>query len=289
MKPWGVRSTMVNAADVNKPRQLTEEEARTWVGIDFGRVEEERQSVCSLGVGFAVNGPVILLGNPADNPLIATVERMGFLPYKTSAGSARRGRGYPRPAARCSGHRTSPLPSSPSTRRVWPRQSERCGRSGGGLIPTPLGLPFTASNNSGQTSSEDTREAAIVRRAILPDRPLSMNAMPNGQVAVLANDGTTTTLDATGKIVRQKAGSKADATPRKPPRRAGGAESRLVTTGSPSRLPPPRDHRHRLPGRHRSGLMQGAKKNRASAVAGHQRIIWAGNKLVAGLADGQLV
>ena len=33
--PWGVKCTIVNAADVNKPRSLTEAEAKTWVGLVY--------------------------------------------------------------------------------------------------------------------------------------------------------------------------------------------------------------------------------------------------------------
>ena len=39
LKPWGVRSTIVAAAEVNKPRRLTADEAKTWVGLEFGRAD----------------------------------------------------------------------------------------------------------------------------------------------------------------------------------------------------------------------------------------------------------
>ena len=56
LKPWGVRCTIVNAADVNKPRALSAEESRTWVGLDFGRVDAK--NVTPGLPGFAVQGPV---------------------------------------------------------------------------------------------------------------------------------------------------------------------------------------------------------------------------------------
>ena len=38
LAPWGVTCTIVNAADVNKPRSLTEEEAKTWVGLTLSLI-----------------------------------------------------------------------------------------------------------------------------------------------------------------------------------------------------------------------------------------------------------
>src|SRR5262249_30054397 len=38
-------------------------------------------------VGFAVQGPVILLGSAADNPILKHLEENRFLPYKAAAGS----------------------------------------------------------------------------------------------------------------------------------------------------------------------------------------------------------
>jgi hypothetical protein len=35
LKPWNIECAVVNAADVNKPRSLTEEEAKTWCGMDY--------------------------------------------------------------------------------------------------------------------------------------------------------------------------------------------------------------------------------------------------------------
>jgi hypothetical protein len=84
LKPWNVTCTVVNAADVNKPRVLTEQEASTWVGLDFagkGQIKPGDKNSPALA-GFAVQGPVILLGTPADNPLIKFLKDQHFLPYE---------------------------------------------------------------------------------------------------------------------------------------------------------------------------------------------------------------
>ncbi len=90
LKPWGVRATIVAASAVSKPRRLTADEAKTWIGLELGRAVAGDANRPAL-VGFALNGPAILLGAPADNPLIATVSSLGFLPYAPSADFPGRG------------------------------------------------------------------------------------------------------------------------------------------------------------------------------------------------------
>ncbi len=80
VKPWGVRCRIITAADANKPRRITDEEARTWVGLDFGRFKAADAKPGHTG--FAVDGPCILLGNPEDNALITFIADQRFLPYK---------------------------------------------------------------------------------------------------------------------------------------------------------------------------------------------------------------
>jgi hypothetical protein len=93
LRPWGVACVTVPAAEVNKARVLSPEDAKTWVGLAFGRVTAENAKQPSL-VGYAVDGPVVLIGNPDDNPLIKSVGAWGFLPYTPSADFPGRGRGF---------------------------------------------------------------------------------------------------------------------------------------------------------------------------------------------------
>jgi hypothetical protein len=97
LQPWNVRCKVVNAADVNKPRVLSEEEAKTWVGLQYsgsGQIKPGDRNSPAL-VGFAVQGPVILLGTPEDNPLIKTLADQKFLPFAPAQGNLPGpGRGY---------------------------------------------------------------------------------------------------------------------------------------------------------------------------------------------------
>ena len=97
LAPWGVKCTIVNAADVNKPRALTEDEAKTWVGMTYtgsGAIKPGDGNPLTVA-GFAIDGPVILLGTPEDNPLIKFLLDQKFLPYAPKAGEfPGAGRGY---------------------------------------------------------------------------------------------------------------------------------------------------------------------------------------------------
>lgn len=94
---WDVRCTLVSAAEVNRPRELTAEEAATWVGLEYaptGQLQPGRENSVTQ-VGFDVRGPVVLLGNADNNPLLKFVHEQRFLPYAPVPGKfPGRGRGY---------------------------------------------------------------------------------------------------------------------------------------------------------------------------------------------------
>jgi hypothetical protein len=97
LKPWNIACKTVTAAEANRPRSLSEEEAQTWVGLDYagkGQIKAGDKN-SPAQVGFAVRGPVILLGTPEDNPLIKFLDTYRFLPYKPNKGEMPGpGRGY---------------------------------------------------------------------------------------------------------------------------------------------------------------------------------------------------
>ena len=97
LAPWGVKCAIVNAADMNKPRSLTEEEAKTWIGLTYASKGQIKPSAANpiTVAGFAIDGQVILLGTPEDNPLIKFLLDQKFLPYAPRAGEfPGTGRGY---------------------------------------------------------------------------------------------------------------------------------------------------------------------------------------------------
>jgi hypothetical protein len=87
LKPWGVECKEMALAEAAKPRSLSEEEARTWCGLGYaasGQIKPGAGNAPVL-VGFAVRGPVILLGTPEDNLLIKFLAEQQFLPYRPDA------------------------------------------------------------------------------------------------------------------------------------------------------------------------------------------------------------
>ena len=96
LEPWGVRCKEMDLKEASKSRKLTEEEARTWCGLIYagkGQIKPGDGNSPAL-VGFAVQGPVILLGTPEDNPIIKFLQTERFLPYVANADFPGPGRGY---------------------------------------------------------------------------------------------------------------------------------------------------------------------------------------------------
>ncbi|HTU21833.1 MAG TPA: hypothetical protein VMG10_27590 [Gemmataceae bacterium] len=86
LDPWNVKCTIMTAEEANKPRPITPEEAPTFIGLDYagrGQIKPGDKNNPRL-VGFAVRGPVILLGTPEDNPLIKYLLDAKFLPFTPS-------------------------------------------------------------------------------------------------------------------------------------------------------------------------------------------------------------
>jgi len=203
LKPWGVRCTIVNAAEVNKPRTLSADEAKTWVGIEFGAAEAGDKN-SPFKVGFAVTGPVILLGNPADNPLLAKVADWGFLPYTVNANFPGRGRGY-------LAWQYDAVGIGQESLAVIATDADGMAEAVGSLYEAAAGIdplmpyaPPTASVIA--PAVKDTRLPRLTTawQLALPDRPLWMSAA-GGQLSVATDNGQLTVVDATGKLVSQKA------------------------------------------------------------------------------------
>ena len=85
--PWNIRCDTMRATDASEPRNLSPDEAATWIGLDYasqGQIRPGASNAPALA-GFAVKGPVILLGNPEDNPLMSFLSRQHFLPFQPDA------------------------------------------------------------------------------------------------------------------------------------------------------------------------------------------------------------
>ncbi|OPZ26664.1 MAG: hypothetical protein BWZ02_01932 [Lentisphaerae bacterium ADurb.BinA184] len=214
LAPWGVRCTAVSADDVNRPRSLTEEEAKTWVGLEFGRAELGDKNRPGKA-GFALEGPAILIGNPADNPLIKAVAQMGFLPYTCGPDLPGPGRGaiaWQRDAIGI-GQESITLIAYDAA-----GMTEAAGtlyEAAAGLDPlTPTVGPLAAGVTPVVAPPEPAArvsEPAIVWQAILPDRAAWMKVGADGTLTLYTLDGSLITLDTQGKVTARKAIALADA------------------------------------------------------------------------------
>ena len=88
LAPWGVKATIMDVAQAYKARTITDEEAVTWVGIDYtprGSIKVGDAN-SPLQAGLAVQGAMILLGTPEDNAIIKMIQGAKFLPMVPKAG-----------------------------------------------------------------------------------------------------------------------------------------------------------------------------------------------------------
>ena len=71
-------------AEAAKSHPISDEDAVTWTGLVYtgrGQVKPGADNPPAIA-GFAVQGPVILLGNPEDNAIIEFLATSSFSPYR---------------------------------------------------------------------------------------------------------------------------------------------------------------------------------------------------------------
>jgi hypothetical protein len=205
LDPWGVKCQVVDVATAGKARTLTDEEYRTWIGIHPGRLERGTGN-SPAQVGFAVQGDVILLGNPEDNAIIKFLADNKFLPYAPKAGVSpgigrgmvawqRDGVGHGQASVTLIAHDADGLAEAVGTFY----------EAVAGLDPlTRWALPekdtlVTAKNSGGRPP-----RAPHAWIANLPDRVEAIK-VGKGELTVLTHDGTLATVSAAGKVTATKA------------------------------------------------------------------------------------
>ena len=208
LKPWGVTCTVVDAAEVNKPRPISTEEAPTWVGLGGNRVKPGVDNSPQV-VGFDIKGPVVLMGNAKDNPLIAFMEKESFLPYKVTADFPGRGRGMVAWQMDAVGMGQESLALIAFDADGMQQAVGTTYELMAGMEPLmPRGAPFSASVTPA-TVEATVAEFTVAWSASLTDRAQWM-AVDGGVLSVCALDGTLVTLDGNGKQLSAKQASAAE-------------------------------------------------------------------------------
>jgi hypothetical protein len=206
LKPWNVEATAVDAKDVTRPRSLSEEEAQTWVGLHYaakGQLKAGDKNDPAM-VGFALQGPVVLLGTPEDNPLIKVLADQRFLPYLPKKGEMPGpGRGY------VAWQRDGVGVLQESITLIAEDATGMAEAVGSlyemlaGIEPlTPLVLP-RGSTVTPAKSSRTAPAAVVTWSVVLPDGIVGLRAA-DGKVSVLTHAGVQAELTPDGKELKRQ-------------------------------------------------------------------------------------
>lgn len=207
LKPWGVEVKEMALADAAKPRPLSEEEAKTWCGLQYagkGQIKPGDQNPPLL-VGFAVQGPVILLGNEADNPIIKFLLDQRFLPYKSDPFH------FPGPGRGYLAWQRDGVGKGQESITLIATDEAGMAEAVGSFYEAIAGLePLTKWELPEEHELAPAKKplgkpaADVAWTTKLPDRVLALKA-DGGTIMVLTEDGTVSALASTGKLSDQKA------------------------------------------------------------------------------------
>ena len=192
LKPWDVRCRIVNAADVNKGRTVSADAAPTLTGIDFagaGQIKAGSDNSPGL-VGYDIQGPVVLLGTPEDNPLIASLAQRKVLPYVTGPDFPGRGRGMLAWQVDVIGHNQESITCIGYDAEGMSEAVGTLYEAAAGMTPlTPMVQPLEATVKAANQPATVTPAATTAWQVLLPDRALWMQPTDTG-LKVCTIDGS---------------------------------------------------------------------------------------------------
>ena len=203
IKPWDVTCTVMTAAEAAKVREIPPEAQGTWAGLQ-GKPNPQNPS--PIATGFAVRGPVILLGNPDDNAIIKFLQDTYFLPYRPLKDELPgRGRGYMSWQSDGVGYFNQESVTMIAYDAA--SMSEAVGsmyEAATGLDPlSRWAMPTATDIASAKATPGVVPQPKVAWEAIAPDRVIGMRA-EGGKLTVVSFDGTVTTVGANGKMTGTK-------------------------------------------------------------------------------------
>jgi hypothetical protein len=214
LEPWGVRCKEMPLTDAAKSRKLTEDEARTWCGLVYagsGQIKPGDGNPPALA-GFAVQGPVILLGTPEDNPIIDFLLKEKFLPYSPKADS------FPGPNRGMLAWQRDGIGPGQESITLIGYDEAGMGEAVGSFYEAAAGidplmkyrLPESVTITPAKTTPGLYSKAAMAWTQLMPDRIVAMKA-EGGGVQVLSHDGSLVTISSEGKKSGARALNSAEA------------------------------------------------------------------------------
>ncbi len=216
LEPWGVRCKTMPLAEASKSRTLTALEAPTWSGLAYSGSDQIKPGSDNppQWAGFAVPGPVILLGNAQDNPIIKFLQDQRFVAYETDAQS------FPGRARGVIAWQRDGVGRGQESITLIAYDAEGMSEAVGtlyeataGLQPlTKWALPTTDSLVVATHAPGPKGTLETVWTASVQDRVTALKAS-GGNLDALSLDGTLTTLNTSGKVTSTKPGQAGEIEP----------------------------------------------------------------------------
>ncbi len=290
LAPYNVRCTIMTADEANKPRELTAEEAKTWCGTSIAGDANPGRGNNPAVVGFDLPGPSVLLGTPEDNPLIRHLQGQQVLPYPVNADFPGCGHGLVAWNTQTLGH---DLESVVCIGYDADGMSEAVGtlfQLAVGLDTlTPYVLP-TGNMVKAATLATDKPAAAIAWQALVPDKVVAL-VLEGANVTAYSWDGSMSTFDAKGKVIRSGEGKMSFTAPPLSKDVSKLPKDKLLTDLAVKQV---------LPGAagtavsYWGGTVQifaadGTLKTQQMLPQDISALLWHGDTLVCGLADGEIL
>jgi hypothetical protein len=207
LEPWGIHCKVMPLAEASRSRRLTEEEAATWCGLTYaghGQIKAGDANPPVLA-GFVVQGPVILLGNPEDNPIVKFLLTEHFLPYAPNPAT------FPGPGRGMFAWQRDAVGRGQESIALIAYDEAGMSEAVGSLYEAIAGieplrnwtLPRADELTQAKTGSGQFSSAQVAWSIILPDRVLALRAGEGGLNA-LTHDGSLTTITGDGKVTASK-------------------------------------------------------------------------------------
>jgi hypothetical protein len=296
LEPWGVRCKEMPLAEAAKSRRLSEEEAATWCGMFYagrGQIKPGDANPPILA-GFAVQGPVILLGNPDDNPIIKFLAAEHFLPYTPDQAN------FPGPGRGMIAWQRDGVGRGQESITLIAYDEAGMSEAVGSFFEAVAGiepltkwtLPQADSLAAARTAPGLAPAAALAWSLTLPDRVLALKAEGDGLKA-LSHDGSLTTISGDGKPTGSKALDRGQAA------QAQKDLAAAIATAPPKQARPDRLAKlvaasgPKAAIAYWGGTLRVVDGDRAlseqNLLQDITALTWLGDKVVAGLADGRVL
>jgi hypothetical protein len=297
LAPWGIKCKVMQVAEAGKPRALTEEEAKTWIGLSPGKANAGAANPPAVS-GFAVEGHIILLGNSEDNAIIKYLHENKFLPYLPQAGA------FPGPGRGMIAWQRDGVGHGQESVTLIAHDAEGTSEAVGSFYEAVAGInPLTrwelADRDSlvaAKTAPDLHPSATVIWTASLPDRVDGIASEKSG-LTVLTHDGSLSAVSLEGKTSSARALSAAETDklraeltaalePKSPAAQKQVRPDRVLKLAAAKA--------DRLAVAYWGGTLRivgsdGKVLTEQQMAQDITALVWAGDHLIAGLADGRVM